>query len=759
MNDPVARHRRLCELFERLQPLDADARTAALAELDDEDPSLIDELTAMLAASGSAALRIPTAEAAADVAALAADRGYRVLREIGRGGMGRVLLAERADGRFDRQVAIKVLDRSPHDADWRRRFDAERAILARLQHPRIARLLDAGEAADGTPYLVMEYIEGVPLDAWVAQHAPDLDRRIALFEQIAQAVAHAHGALVAHRDLKPGNVLVDANGDPHLLDFGIARLLEQSATVTEERALTPRYAAPEQIAGEPATSAVDIYQLGLLFGELLSGEPPYADLTGAALLQAICTRDPQHRYRSVDALLDDIARWREGQPVFARRGGRLYRGRKFVRRHWLALAAAASIVVLTAGFVWRLQHALARSELEQATAQQVTELMIDVLGNVDPRRARGRELTLREALEQGAERIRAEPELPDAVRGRLLHALGGVFLGLSDFERAGALLEEALPYRERAGTGLDAVNTAYSLAVLRQREGRLEDSEKMVRRAVELLHQAAPDDDQFAAELHNGLAIVSRMQGRDDVAAHEFTVAVGLLRKHGSEFAEDLVPLLRNYASCLDERDDHAEAQRLLAEAVEYAARSYPADDPEQGHLLRVRGINAWYRGDLAAAGELLAQAWALTEKLYPDVHDERVRVGDLLAQYRWATGDVSEARALLEAALRDADRLYPNGHSRLYGVAVRLAGLRLLAGDPAAARALIAAAQRSSNADGVSLSDQRAMALVRAVLACVEQQPEAKEAAATTAAALQNEPRLWPWLRTPWTTVASLCQ
>ena len=221
------------------------------------------------------------------------ERGYRVLRELGRGGMGRVLLAERADGRFTRQVAIKVLDRSPYDADWRRRFVAEREILARLKHPHIVQLLDAGETVSGVPYLVMEFVSGEPLDRFLLAHRPGLEARLKLFEQVASAVGYAHQMLVAHRDIKPGNVLVDDGGYPHLLDFGIARLLsEPSATATAGQALTPRYAAPEQVAGQPSSAALDIYQLGLLLYELLAGEPPFADLDGPALLRAVLETDP-----------------------------------------------------------------------------------------------------------------------------------------------------------------------------------------------------------------------------------------------------------------------------------------------------------------------------------------------------------------------------------------------------------------------------------------------------------------------------------
>lgn len=782
LNAEVARHRRLCDAFEALQPLDAEARESALAA---QDADLVEELRAMLQASAGQGLAPPSAQPAlVDAAGIGSERGYRVLREIGRGGMGRVLLAERADGRFGRQVAIKVLDRSAADADWRRRFAAEREILARLRHPNIARLLDAGEAADGTPYLVMEWIDGVPLDAWLRTTQPSLAQRIALFEAIARAVAHAHQALVAHRDLKPANVLVDAQDAPHLLDFGIARLLgdEAAATETGLHALTPRYAAPEQVEGGPASAAVDIYQLGLLLFQLLSESPPFAELQGAALLNAILQRelpapstlarqplakalrgdldaivaqalrrDPAQRYRSAEALLDDLQRWREGRPVLARRGGQLYRLRKFLRRQRLLLGAAALVVLLTAGFILRLQQELARSEREQATAKQVTELMIAVLSEADPRQAQGRELTLREALEQGIERVRAEQGMPDAVRGRLLHALGVVFSQLSDFVRAEALLLEALPLRERAGEGLDGANTAYSIAVLRQRQGRIDEAKQMLAHTITLLKASAPDDRRFLAEMHNGSAILARMSGDDAAAAVHFEQALALLRAEGGDALEDLGPTLRNHAEFLDDRGEHARALAQLVEAQANVDAWTPGDDPEQSRLLRVLGRNALFRGDAAAAQRYLAESWAMAQRLFPGDHDEKVRVADLAAQERWAAGEIESAHALLRTAVDQGLRLYPDGHLRLYGAELRLAALALLRGERESARSLLRDAQRSRSDNPVASADRASEALLTAVVEC-------REPVDTALAALLADQRGLPWLRPGWSAVAALC-
>ncbi|UXI66498.1 serine/threonine-protein kinase [Tahibacter amnicola] len=792
------RHRRLCEAFDRLHTLTPDQREAELAVVAQEDAGLAAELAAMLHASESDGLRPRETPVPVTVSEdLGTERGYRILRQLGHGGMGRVLLAERSDGRFSRQVAIKVLDKSPDDDGWRRRFAAEREILARLVHPNIARLLDAGEDPNGVPYLVMEYVDGVALDRWMQQAAPSLPTRLDVFVQIAQAVAHAHQSLVAHRDLKPANILVDHQGKPHLLDFGIARLLsEQSATMTDTRALTPRYAAPEQVAGAPATVAVDIYQLGVLLFELLTGRTPFSDLSGPALLDAIVRREPPtpshlaesedsvpwarrlrgdldaivakamrreplERYRNVDAMIDDVQRWRRGQPVLARQGGTLYRTRKFVRRHWLALATVGLIAALIAGFVWRLQQELARSEREQATAKQVTELMIDVLGSVDPRRAKGQELTLREALDQGVARIREQKDLPDAVRGRLLHALGGVYLELSQFDVAGQMLEEALPYRKRAGTPTDAINTAYSLAVLRQRQGRLEEAERWVRHSLDLVAEFTPDDYEMAAELHNGLAIVSRMRGRDDVAAVEFERAIDLVRnKVTNKVEEDLAPLLRNFAEFIDDRGDHDRARSLIREAFAAAEIGYPGENPERARLLRVEARNALYRKDATLAATRVGEAWAMAQRLFPEAHEERIRIADLHAQERWSAGDTAAAEALLQEVLAKGQIIYPDGHPRLISAATRLAALYLLRQNDAKVPALLELAERSRHIHGVSSADTKALDLLHALVDCIKQGSEDRHNAVEIAvSAVVGDPQFLVWLKPGWQAVALRCE
>ena len=355
---------------------------------------------------------------------------YEVLSEIGRGGMGAVYLAARADGHFDKKVAIKLLKRGTDTDEVLRRFHAERQILARLDHPNLARLLDAGTTDDGLPYFVMEYVLGIPINQYVAEHELLVPQRLKLFQAVCSAVSYAHQNLVIHRDIKPSNVLVTAEGEVKLLDFGIAKLVqpsdseEASVTVTILRVMTPEYASPEQVKGEAVTTVSDVYSLGMLLYELLTGNRPYKlkGRTGDQITKAICEqeperpsaavtqatrtndrekvrrqlrgdldnivlkalrKDPSRRYGSVDQLASDIRRHLEGLPVGARKDTTAYRVSKFIQRHKLGVAAAATVTLALIGGIaataWEAKQARKQREISEERFRDVRELAHSVL--------------------------------------------------------------------------------------------------------------------------------------------------------------------------------------------------------------------------------------------------------------------------------------------------------------------------------------------------------------------------------------------
>ena len=426
---------------------------------------------------------------------------WRLVRELGHGGMAVVWLAARADGAWSQQVALKFVRPGLDSALLRERFGREQRILARLQHPRIARLLDGGIDND-RPYLALEFVEGIAITEWCAQQSASIRLRLRLLRQVCDAVAFAHARLIVHRDIKPSNILVDAAGDVHLLDFGIAKILagedaafSTSLTAIGGRAMTPSYAAPEQIDGRPLSVATDVYSLGVLLYELLCGHLPYrpAHAGSAALEDAVLhqeamlasraadadqarrcrtslhrlrrelrgdidrilatalEKDPDRRYASVEAFAQDIDRHLDGRPIRARRASIGYRTGKFVRRHALGLAVGAALVIAIlcgiAGTLWQAKIAEAaahRAHEEAAEATAVRDLLTGLFQRADPDIALGRDPTASELLDAGARRARSELADRPVLKARLLGVIADLFLKLGHYRESSELYAQAI---------------------------------------------------------------------------------------------------------------------------------------------------------------------------------------------------------------------------------------------------------------------------------------------------------------------------
>ncbi len=415
---------------------------------------------------------------------------YAIVRELGRGGMGAVYLAQRADGAFDKQVAIKVLKRGTDTDEVLRRFQSEREILARLNHPNIARLLDAGTTDDGLPYFVMDYVDGKPITKYANEHRLSVTQRLNLFRAVCAAVSYAHQNLIIHRDLKPSNVLVTNEGEVKLLDFGIAKLVQeaeaeqQQVTVTLLRVMTPEYASPEQIKGEPVTTVSDVYSLGVFLYELLTGERPYKlkRRTPAEITKVICEqeperpstavakgdanskleirnskilkgdldnivlkalrKEPQRRYLSVDQLSDDIRRHLEGLPVRARKDTFSYRASKFIQRHKLGVAAAGLVALALVGgsitTAWQAHQARLEKALADQRFNDVRELAHSLLFDYHdeiaalPGSMKVRERLVKDSL-QYLDRLAKQPGNDIA----LLHEIGWAYQRVGEIQGAG----------------------------------------------------------------------------------------------------------------------------------------------------------------------------------------------------------------------------------------------------------------------------------------------------------------------------------
>ncbi|MEO8594420.1 MAG: serine/threonine-protein kinase [Candidatus Solibacter sp.] len=345
---------------------------------------------------------------------------YRILSLLGRGGMGAVYLAERADGELQQKVAIKLLRGDCFRPVWRERFLTERQLLASLQHPSIIHVIDAGHTPEGRPYLIMEYVDGQPIDTFV--DALDMRRRLELFLRVCEGVAHAHRRLIIHRDLKPSNILVDASGQPKLLDFGIAKLLDDTgSTQTVERLLTPDYASPEQLAGAPQSTATDIYSLGIILHQLLTGRVPRRPTPGKAsekpvrpsdinpqiprdvdyLIAKALRPEPEDRYLSVGDLASDVRAVLARRPVQARAGDRGYRARRFLRRYWLPLAASFAVVASLSAGLYIANRERQIAERRFGAVRQLANKLFDIDAQVAqlPGSSKTRQLIVDTALE------------------------------------------------------------------------------------------------------------------------------------------------------------------------------------------------------------------------------------------------------------------------------------------------------------------------------------------------------------------------
>jgi non-specific serine/threonine protein kinase/serine/threonine-protein kinase len=589
------RFQRCEELFHAASALSPGERDAFLRARCVDDPELRGEVERLLTAHARAAdfIASPAIAAARDWTP-AEERldgrmvgPYRVVREIGRGGMGAVYLAERADGQYQQRVALKVIKRGMDTEQVLARFRAERQILASLDHPNIARLLDGGSTEQGVPFFAMEYIEGEAIDAWAEQRALSVDQRLRLFLQVCDAVAYAHQHLVVHRDIKPLNILVTPDGTPKLLDFGIAKVLhegadEQTSTVTGMRLLTPEYASPEQVEGRHATTVSDVYALGVVLYELLTGRSPYRARSRSPLdvVEAVRTTDPERpsavgsteklrrrlrgdldiilltalrkepprRYQSVERFAGDVRRHLDGLPVRARPDTFGYRAGKFVRRNKVPVAAgvllALALVGGTAATAYQARQARAAQERAERRFADVRKLANALLFDYhdairDLRGARPvRERMVRDALgylDGLAKEAGKDPSLQRELAGayqRIGDLQGGEPSSLGDTDGAAKSYAKALGILETllrtdsANPRLrrQAAHTSMALGRVVWGRGELTDGVTHARRARALLDPlvaAAPGDTDLRLDLsaaNNLLGQISLEEGKIDQA-------------------------------------------------------------------------------------------------------------------------------------------------------------------------------------------------------------------------------------------------
>jgi eukaryotic-like serine/threonine-protein kinase len=730
------RFRQIETAFEEALDWPSEERLPRLLGAHSDDPELCREVEAMLAAHDGSSLIGDSVRQAVLAGAFEAGSfedkvpekigAYRVLGEIGRGGLATVLLAERHDDAYRMQVAIKLVRRGLDTADILLRLRQERQILARLDHPHIARLLDGGSTEDGRPYVVMERIEGLPIDRYCRQHQLGLRARLQLFAAVGKAVAYSHRNLIIHRDIKPANILVTPSGEPKLLDFGIAKLLRPEEhdpgnaahTSPGLRLLTPEYASPEQIAGRPLTTATDVYSLGILLYELLTGERPYRSEPGASRLQvearssppeppssrsrrlqaegraaglpaiaaarldgdldtivlAALRLEPERRYASVEQMVDDVERYLDDLPIKARPDSRLYRARKFVRRHRAAVAAGLALfgILLTSTVVTTRQAILAEQQRRRAEAQsqrtaRVSELLVRIFEVSDPGEARGNTITAREILDRAADDL--EKEIGDQPEdlAAMAETMGRVYRGLGLLEPAGRLHQVALE-RRHALWGENNAEVARSLALLgelRFDQGRLPESQELVSAAYETRRRLLGEEHPDTLQSRNDLAALRFHRGDFQGAAELFRLNLATRRRQLGENHLDVAAACDNLANVLLRLGNLAEAEQLFRHALALRLGLLGEGHPE---VVATRGDLAGLlhsAGRVAEAEPLYRQVLADQNRLLGADHIHVAVTATNLAALLRDRGQLAEAETLLERAIeiqrlrRGRDSLY----------------------------------------------------------------------------------------------------
>ncbi|MEO8430825.1 MAG: serine/threonine-protein kinase [Acidobacteriota bacterium] len=641
---------------------------------------------------------------------------YRLITLLGRGGMGEVWVAERTDGQFQQRVAVKLLKRGMESEGIRRRFLRERQVLARLEHPHIARLLDGGATSDGRPYFVMELVEGEPITEYCEARDLAVADRLRLIATCAEAVAVAHRRLVVHRDIKPSNVLVDAEGRVKLLDFGIAKVLtdddgapgEDPSTRIDERILTPTYAAPEQILGEPVTTATDVYGLGVLLYELMTGSPPHERKTtspaalaatvdretterpsrallarsGAetsresrrrskqlegdvdAIAQKALRREPERRYAGAAEMAEDVRRHLAGRRVEARPDTVPYRVRKFVRRHRAGVVAAVLVfLALLGGLTTSLWQARVAKQAARR-AERIQEFLVAIFQGSDPVMARGDKVTARELLAAGTRRIgtdlRGEPE----VQAALYDAVAQIQQSLGALPDARVLAERALSERRRLFGGEDprTMQSLVTLASVRAAMADEVEAERALRVALPRLANAYGPDSDETIRAKEILADVLVNEGANDEAlslAGELLISRRL--RFGAESPETAnslhqVGVIQEAMSHYDDAEKSYRASNGLLD------RTLGIDDPRaaNGHaalaeLLSYRGRRPEAEKEFAIT--LVSQRKSLGGN-HPDLASTLIDLGFLyMNERRYAEADAAFAESLrIYRSLNDGD-------------------------------------------------------------------------------------------------------
>jgi serine/threonine-protein kinase len=723
-----ARFRRLQELFHEAAGLPESERHAYLSNACGNDSGLIQEVLGMLErdSSGDSFLDSGVAGAARD---LLEDSGrrldrlegfgpYRLKKLLGEGGMGAVYLAERED--LGSLVAVKFLRDAWMSPARRDRFAIEQRTMAALNHPAIARLHDASALADGTPWFVMEYVEGVPITEYAAQHNSTPNETLRLFRQVCEAVQYLHEHAVIHRDLKPSNILVKPDGSVRLLDFGIAKHLESpdrpvDQTRTALRMMTPAYAAPEQVRGEGVGVFTDVYALGVLLYELLAGKPPL-DLTGKtageaekmiveqqpekpsasprragppgnrgawADLDVLCLtamhKDAQRRYRSAEMLIRDIDHYLKGEPLEARPDTVRYRLGKFVRRNRRAVVSAAMALSVLAGmavfFTVRLAKARDAAVVAAERTRRVQSFMLNLFGGGDKSAGPAEGLRVTTLMDRGVQEAQTLQRDP-ALQADLYQTLGGIYEKLGKLDRADDLLHQALEARKQHGADDREISESLvALGLLRTNQAKLDEAERLVREGL-----TKARDNRAIAKATFALGKVLEARGAYAKAIPILEESVQLQTAAGIPPA-DLAEALKELADAEFYAGHYDRCEQLTQRSLALHRQAYGDRHPMVADDLINLGAVQFERGKYPEAEAFYRQALAVVEPWYGKEHPETASTLSMPGRTLIFEKRMDEAVAVLEQSLKIQEGVYGPAHPKVANILNELANVALQRG------------------------------------------------------------------------------
>lgn len=673
---------------------------------------------------------------------------YSLVSPVGHGGMGTVWLAERSDGRFERRVAIKFLNLAMAQAGAER-FRREGNILARLAHPHIAQMIDAGVTSEGQAYLVLEYCEGEPVDEYCDHHRLDISARVRLFLDILDAAAHAHANLIVHRDIKPSNVMVAPDGDVKLLDFGIAKLLAEEGnpaatqlTLESGAGLTPLFAAPEQITGDPITTMTDVYALGVLLYLLLTGQHPAgpgphsaADLVKAitetapprpsdtmmarpatkntlsasrgvtpeklhrqlrgdldTIVAKALRKNPQERYAWVALFADDLQRWLKNEPISARPEGAFYHLGKYVRRHRAGVAVAALLLVLLLSFASVQSVELRRIARERDRANRITEFMTDMFKMSDPSQARGNTVTAREILDKASKKIDSGLDSDPELQAQMMHVMADVYDDLGLYSTAEPLLRRSIEIQRTALGPYDreTLESKRLLGWVLQEEDHYAEAEKLLRETLQderrTLGGNAPETLSTIGNLGSTLESEGRYAESENLQREALNIA---RHEWGSDNSKTL-SLANNLGVDLYQEGRYAEAEKVQRDAVATDTRVLGAQDPLTLETMDNLALTLCQEGRYSEAEKLQRDALNIILRVFGAEHPVTLRARANLAMFFKREGRFTEAETLTRQVLDIDRRVFGPSHLETAECLYNLGCLEALKGNRDQALALV---------------------------------------------------------------------